>query len=125
MFKTSKATSTVAGIQMAAIYQRSSARRTYRVHRLAAVAFVVAYIAVAWVGGRYSRRGEYFPVFNWSLYTYVSPIRSLYELYVLQVGDRTFESPVPYAKLASYFDSQRVRSTNVKKTLQRMALAAR
>jgi hypothetical protein len=103
---------------------RSSARRRYRMRRLAAVVFLAAYAIVAWAGGNYSRRGEYFPVFNWSLYTQVSPIRSLYELYVVQVGDQTFDRPMLYANLAAYFNEKRVRSTNVKKTLQRMALAA-
>jgi hypothetical protein len=103
---------------------RSSGLRSFRTCRTAALVFLVAYVIVAWAGGHYSRRGEYFPVFNWSLYTRVSPVRSLYELYVIQIGDQKFDRPVLYANLASYFDAKRVRSTNVKKTLQRMAKAA-
>jgi hypothetical protein len=56
--------------------------------------FIASYVVVAYLGGKVSHRGEFFPVFNWSLFTHVSPVRGLLELYVVRVGDKTFDRPV-------------------------------
>jgi hypothetical protein len=86
--------------------------------------FVLTYAVVAFWGGKTSPRGEFFPVFNWSLFTYVKPERSLLELYVLRIGDRTFERPVNYFELDAYFPSARQRSTDLRKTMEGISNAA-
>jgi len=99
--------------------------RGYFARKVAVAVFIVTYIIIAFLGGQHSRRGEYFPVFNWSLFTHVSSVRSLLELYVIQIGDEQFLEPIVYSELGAYFETARIRSTNVKKTLERMAHAAR
>jgi hypothetical protein len=101
-------------------------RYTLRGHtfrKLMVALFTTAYVAVAYVGGEVSPRGEFFPVFNWSLFTYVHPVRALLELYVVRIGDKTFDKPVHYFELDDYFETARNRSTDLKKTLERYVMA--
>ena len=93
--------------------------RGYKARKLIIGVFLAAYVTVAFLGGRMSPRGEFFPVFNWSLFTYVHPVRALIELYVVRVGDKTFDKPVNYFELDDYFETARIRSTDLKKTLER------
>jgi hypothetical protein len=86
--------------------------------------FVVAYGLVAYLGGKTSPRGEYFPVFNWSLFTHVAPVRGLLEVHVSRIGDRVFEQPVNFFELDQYFPTAQKRSTDLKKTLEQIARAA-
>jgi hypothetical protein len=53
--------------------QLSYSVRGYTVRKTLLIVFVAAYVAVAYAGGRHSPRGEYFPVFSWSLFTHVYP----------------------------------------------------
>jgi hypothetical protein len=46
-------------------------------------------------------------------------------LHVRRIGDRTFDTPVNYFELDDYFESARIRSTDVKKTLERYVAAQR
>jgi hypothetical protein len=99
--------------------------RGYRARKAFVALFVTTYVTVASLGGRMSPQGEFFPVFNWSLFTHVHPSRGLLELYVIRIGDKTFDQPVNYFELDSYFETARVRSTDLKKTLSRYAAAKR
>jgi hypothetical protein len=92
---------------------------TVRAHRslqTLLLSLAVLYAAVAFRGGIDSPRGEFFPVFNWSLFTYVSPTRGLLELHVKRIGDRTFDTPVNYFDLGTYFASARERTTDLGRT---------
>jgi len=109
-------------------HQQSTSQMTsyqrYLTQRRIILLFVAAYVAVAYLGGRMSPRGEFFPVFNWSLFTYVAETRSLPEVYVYRIGNERFASPRPYSELGAYFELARKRSTDGKKILER-ALRAR
>src|SRR5687767_9663083 len=96
-------------------------RKSHAACKLALVVFVAWYAVVADWGGETSARGEFFPVFNWSLFTYVKPVRGLLELYVVRIGDHTFPQPINYFELDSYFATVRNRSTDLKKTMERLA----
>ncbi len=61
-------------------------------------------MAVAYAAGRHSPRGEYFPAFSWSLFTYACPVRGLLELHVRRIGDRTFDASLKYFELDDYFE---------------------
>lgn len=97
----------------------------YRRLTLSMFAFVLCYLGVAYWGGKYHSRGELFPVFNWSLFTYVYETRVLVELSVSRIGDQTFDEPVPYYDLGLFFDSARIRSIDVQKNLDRLVGAIR
>jgi hypothetical protein len=103
--------------------QAAYSTRGYVARKLIIASFIASYVVVAYLGGKVSHRGEFFPVFNWSLFTYVSPVRGLLELHVVRVGDKTFDRPVNYFELDSYFETARNRSTDVKKTLERLVAA--
>jgi hypothetical protein len=94
--------------------------RGYTARNYALALFVIAYSIVAYWGGRVSPRGEFFPVFNWSLFTHVYPLQTLPELYVIRIGDRTLAKPLNYFELDSYFESARQRSVIVTKTAGRL-----
>lgn len=84
---------------------------------------VVLYGVVAYEGGARSPRGEYFPVFNWSLFSHVGSVRGLAEIRVHSIGDTRFEKPADYFTLDSYFASARNRSTDLRKSLDRFGRA--
>jgi hypothetical protein len=85
--------------------------------------FVTVYALVAYWGGHVSPRGEFFPVFNWSLFTHIWPHQTLPELHVVSIGDRKLDQPVNFFELDSYFESARLRSIVVTKTLGRLQAA--
>lgn len=91
----------------------------YRKQRMVMVWFITAYCFFAYAGGRLSPRGEFFPVFNWSLFTYVAKTRTLPEVYVFRIGDKILDKPTPYMDLGAYFSQAKDRSTNGKKILER------
>lgn len=97
--------------------------RNYNALKVVIAAFVACYGIVAYQGGARSERGEYFPVFNWSLFTYVSSVRGLLELHVKRIGDHEFEHPVNYFELDEYFHTASNRSTDLKKNLERLVRA--
>lgn len=98
-------------------------RRGYTARKVALVVFVIAYTVVADWGGRVSPNREFFPVFNWSLFTHVNPYPLQPELHVVSIGDTRFDKPVNYFDLGSYFDSARQRSSTVQKTVRRLRAA--
>jgi hypothetical protein len=97
----------------------------YSARKRLLVLFVLTYAVVAFWGGKTSPRGEFFPVFNWSLFTHVSDVRTLIELYVVRIGDRSFERPINYFELDEYFPTAAGRSADIRKTLDRLVHAVR
>lgn len=95
----------------------------YTARKYALAAFVIVYVAVAHWGSTASANREFFPVFNWSLFTHVYPVQELPELHVLSIGDTKFPKPISYFELDSYFESARLRSIVVTKTLSRLRAA--
>jgi hypothetical protein len=95
----------------------------YVARKYALAAFVMLYVAIAHWGGIRSPDREFFPVFNWSLFTHVYPVQELPELRVVSIGDKTFPEPVNFFELDSYFESARLRSIIVTKTLSRLRAA--
>jgi hypothetical protein len=95
----------------------------YTARKYALGVFVLAYTVVAHWGWEASPRREFFPVFNWSLFTHVYPLQTLPELHVLSIGDTKLATPVNYFELDAYFESARLRSIIVTKTLGRLQAA--
>jgi hypothetical protein len=95
----------------------------YVATKYALAAFVILYAAIAHWGGVSSPDREFFPVFNWSLFTHVYPVQELPELRVVSIGDKSFPEPVNFFELDSYFESARLRSIIVTKTLSRLRAA--
>ena len=82
---------------------RSPSYRGYQRRYALLVLFFAAYAVVAVAGDRYAPRGEFYPVFSWSLFTYVPDVRGDTEVVVHRVGDRVFDPPVPYTALKDDF----------------------
>jgi len=97
--------------------------RNYSALKITIAMFVVVYGIVAYQGGAKSERGEYFPVFNWSLFTYVKSVRGLTELHVKRIGAHEFERPVNFFELDEYFPTASARSSDLKKNLERLVRA--
>jgi hypothetical protein len=95
----------------------------YTARKYVLAAFVLVYAAIAHWGGMTSPDREFFPVFNWSLFTHVYPVQELPELRVVSIGGKTFPEPVNFFELDTYFESARLRSIIVTKTLSRIRAA--
>jgi len=95
----------------------------YTARKFLLVAFVAAYSIVAAWGGAVSRRGEFFPVFNWSLFTHLYPMQELAELHVLRAGGEPIQGSTSYYDLHYLFESARVRSSLVAKTVSQLRYA--
>ena len=102
---------------------RRFSTKGYTARKYALAAFVVVYAVVAEWGARVSPHLEFFPVFNWSLFTFVHPDPTHPELHVVSIGDKTFAAPVNYFDLDSYFEPARQRASTVTKTLRRLRAA--
>ena len=97
----------------------------YTATKVALMVIAAVYTVVAVWGGRTSPRGEFFPVFNWSLFSYVDAYPLLAELHVISIGDKRFERPVNYFELSSFYEDARQRSSNVSKAIVRLHIALR
>ena len=97
----------------------------YTATKISLVVGATLYVIVADWGGRVSPRGEFFPVFNWSLFTHVDPYPLLAELHVISIGDKRFDQPVNYFALGSYYQAARQRSSAFSKTVVRLHIALR
>lgn len=69
--------------------------------------FYICYILVANIGAILSNRSELFPVFNWSLFTYVSDVRKLCELEVLSIDGVRLDRPTRFYELRNRFRAGR------------------
>jgi hypothetical protein len=95
----------------------------YTARKYALVVFVAAYAVVAHWGGKSSPRREFFPVFNWSLFTHIYSVPMLPELHVVSIAGEKLAKPVNYFELDTYFESARQRSIVVTKTLGQLHAA--
>lgn len=92
----------------------------YRLRYALLFLFFFGYAAIALLGDRYSERGEFFPVFSWSLFSHATEYFLLLEVMVHRVGDREFDPPVRYSSLDSEF--RLAHSSDVGKTLHRYVM---
>jgi len=86
--------------------------------------FYLYYTIIAFFGVL-SDKYEIFPVFNWSLFTYVTDVRNFCEIEVISIGDELLDAPTPYYSLPSKFAGARNRSPTVFKLLQKVCRAKR
>lgn len=100
----------------------SSIRRKnhYQWKKLMIFLFFIAYTVISFNGYLYSLRGEYFPVFSWSLFSEVRNPAEKVEVEIIRIGDTEFSEPVNYFDLPEYFSSAAARSTNVTKAALRL-----
>lgn len=89
--------------------------RIYRAKKLTILLFFVAYSVVQCAGKVQSPRGEYFPVFGWSLFSEVVSPRWTVETEIVRIGDTVFPEPVNFFELGEHFKAARARSSNVRK----------
>ena len=75
------------------------------------------YTPVAVIGGL--RGGEFFPAFNWSLFTHVKRHHLTTEIEIIRLGDRVFDPPRRYFSLKSEFRGARAQDVTLWKTLIR------
>ena len=79
------------------------------------------YTPVAVLGGL--QGGEYFPVFNWSLFTHVKRNIITTEIQVDRIGDRILSPPQRFFALKSEFSAARKQDVTLWKTLTRYRVA--
>lgn len=82
--------------------------------------FFIAYSVISFNGYLYSLRGEYFPIFSWSLFSEVQSPAEKVEVEIMRIGDTEFAEPVNYFDLPEYFRGAAARSTNVTKAALRL-----
>lgn len=78
----------------------------------------MAYAVVAVLGGL--RGGEFFPVFNWSLFSAVDRPSWTLELEVTKIGNRAFDPPMAYFELPDIFPDATWSGTTFVKALKAM-----
>ena len=86
-------------------------------------AFYLYYASIAVFGGILSDKYEYFPFFNWSLFSYVSDIRHLCELEIISINGRVLDPPANFYALPQDFEAARTKDSTVLKLLQKIANA--
>ena len=96
--------------------KRSSGLRSYLATKYGIPLFFVAYAVVAVLGGL--RGGEFFPVFNWSLFSAVDRPGWTVELEVTKIGNRAFDPPVAYFELPDIFPDVTRRGPTFVKALK-------
>lgn len=96
------------------------AARIYKIKKITILMLFVTYAVVQCAGRVTSPRGEFFPVFSWSLFTSVVNPRWTLEIEVLRVGDTEFDQPVNFFELGEHFEFARRRSTDVRKSAMRV-----
>jgi hypothetical protein len=77
--------------------------------------FFIIYFTIAVIGGLFSPRHEYFPVFSWSLFSHVAPISLGYEVEILRVNDMIYDPPVNFFTLKDSFRKARNRESSILK----------
>lgn len=83
--------------------------------------FVVLYVVLAMIGNSFSPRGEYYPFFSWSLFSFVQHPSRNYHLEIMRMGDATFEEPRDYFTFRDDFGQARARSSDLGKSIGRLA----
>lgn len=96
------------------------AARFYKIKKLSIFVLFIMYAVVQCAGQLNSPRGEFFPVFSWSLFSGVINPRWTLEIEILRVGDIEFDQPVNFFELGEHFEFARSRSTDVRKSAMRV-----
>ena len=81
------------------------------------------YAVFAFFGGIFSSKYEVFPIFNWSLFTYVSDVRNFCEIEVTSIDGVSVKPPTRFYDLPDEFAAARTRSATVFKLLQKTCRA--
>ena len=92
--------------------------------RSSILVFFFAYTALQWAGKNYALKGEFFPVFSWSLFTTVEDDVVDIAVKVHQIGETKFDPPVDYYDLPQYFEYAAKRDTAVTKAASQLARVA-
>ena len=94
--------------------------RTYRFKKNLILCFFLMYTLVQCAGNNLSSRGEFFPVFGWSLFSHnINPAWTL-ELEITRIGELNLPKPMNFFELGDYFIMARSRSTLVTKNMRRI-----
>lgn len=93
----------------------------YRFKKFAILLFFIAYSVVQCAGAVHSPRGEYFPVFSWSLFSTVKDVRRSLEIEITRIGDTTLPEPVNFFELDEHFAAAERRTSTVIKSAVRFA----
>ena len=89
------------------------------------IIFFISYSAIAAYGNVYSPRKEIFPVFSWSLFSYVSDNSKQIELEITEIDHVALDEPTYFYELSREFHAARKRDVTLAKLLQRIAVARR
>lgn len=81
------------------------------------------YALIATLGMKFHERKEIFPVFSWSLFTYVWEYAWGYEIEITRVDDQVFDPPKNYYELAHIFPHAASRSPGPKKAASALGKA--
>ncbi|MEL6227380.1 MAG: hypothetical protein AAFR01_10250, partial [Pseudomonadota bacterium] len=73
---------------------------------------IVVYAIGATVAQRTTRDKEFFPLFSWSLFTAVRDPLWITVLEVHQIGEQSFDPPIPFFELPEYFAAARNQDIN-------------
>ena len=89
--------------------------------RSAVFIFFAAYCVVQYAGKVQSPKGEYFPVFSWSLFSSVRDTYTDFTVEISRIGDQRFDPPVNYYDLPKVFPRAATRDTAVGKAAFQLA----
>ena len=94
-----------------------------RYYKIFIALFFVAYTAVAIYGNLYAEKKEIFPVFSWSLFSYVSDRAKQIELEILEIDHVALAEPAHFYALGDEFHAAQMRDVTMSKLLERLAAA--
>ncbi len=89
--------------------------------RAAVLIFFAAYCVTQYAGKRLSPKGEFFPVFSWSLFSTVSEFHTDIGVEIARLGDQRFDPPVNYYEFPQTFPYAANRDTAVGKAAYQLA----
>lgn len=95
---------------------RHGGYRSYRFRSAALMTFFVCYVVVAVAGSNFATRGEFFPVFSWSLFSRVENPKVDWRVLIHRIGQERFDPPKNFYALTDRFPLARNRSTDASKT---------
>lgn len=95
---------------------KTAALRGYRWRSLLLLLMIVAYPILAYYGPK-NGRAEFYPFFNWSLFTHASDVRSDVVLFVRELNGTVFEEPRLMFSMPDDFAVVRARDAQLPKFL--------
>ncbi|MEM0987562.1 MAG: hypothetical protein AAGK00_01680 [Pseudomonadota bacterium] len=85
--------------------------RGYAIAKISLLLLFGLYVPIAIIGG--ARGGEFFPVFNWSLFSSVRNPTVRLEIEVSRIGDELFNPPVNFFELPDHFPAAKERDVRL------------